>query len=354
MKLLVLPRYGRLGASSRLRSYQYLPWFQEAGIDAHVHALLDDHYLQALYSKRRAPLAVLRGYIGRTRWLLAAGNFDAIFVEKEAYPWVFSFIELGMLSRRVRIVVDYDDAVFHNYDRHPNSLVRKLLGNKLDLLMARAAMVTVGNNYLADRAVSAGAQRVERIPTVIDLDRYLLLPRADTAEEIVIGWIGSPSTAHYLQQVNGPLTDLCKRFRLRCVAIGARPDQLQGTPFTAAEWGEDTEVGSLRGMDIGIMPLPDAPWERGKCGYKLIQYMACGLPVVASPVGVNKEIVDDGENGFLADSPDAWTRSLEKLISDAGLRAQMGAAGRKKVEADYCLQVQGPRLSRMLIDLVKP
>ncbi len=352
MKLLALPRYGRLGASSRLRIYQYLPWLRQAGIDVHVQALLDDRYVRALYARRRAPLAVSSGYFGRVSRLLGARRFDAVLLEKEALPWLPAAIELRLLPKHVPLVIDYDDAVFHQYDQHPRSLVRHLLGDKLDRLMQRASLVTVGSGYLGERAIAAGCQRVERVPTVIDLERYPKVPCTGNAgAEIVIGWSGSPSTASYLQQVSEPLARLCQRHRVRCVAIGARPDQLQGTPFTAVEWREDTEVASLNGLDIGIMPLPDAPWERGKCGYKLIQYMACSLPVVASPVGVNVEIVHPGQNGFLADTPDEWMSHLEQLIMDADLRARMGAVGRKNVEAYYCVQVQGPRLSKMLLGL---
>jgi hypothetical protein len=113
-------------------------------------------------------------------------------------------------------------------------------------------------------------------------------------------------------------------------------------------WAEDTEVTLIQSMDIGVMPLPDTPWTRGKCGYKLIQYMACGLPVVASPVGVNRDIVEHGVNGFLAESDDEWRAAVDALLNDADLRRRMGAAGRKKVEEQYSLQVWGPRVAQML------
>ncbi len=117
-------------------------------------------------------------------------------------------------------------------------------------------------------------------------------------------------------------------------------------------WQEDTEVAQLHGFDIGIMPLPDAPWERGKCGYKLIQYMACGLPVVASPVGVNTTIVHQGENGWLADTPEQWTVAIRHLAEDPERRRLMGAAGRRQVEQTYCQQVQAGRLTRMLHEVM--
>ena len=119
-------------------------------------------------------------------------------------------------------------------------------------------------------------------------------------------------------------------------------------------WSEDTEVDAIQSMDIGVMPLPDTPWARGKCGYKLIQYMACGLPVVASPVGVNKEILEHGVNGFLAESDAEWRTAIEALISDPDLRRRMGAAGRKKVENEYSLQVWGPRVANLFLGVLEP
>jgi len=352
VKLLMLPRYGRVGASSRLRTFQYRPWLEQAGIEVHVSPLLDDRYVEALYSRRRASSAVLGGYFRRVVELCASGGFDAVYIEKEALPWVPAAVERSLLSSNVRLVLDYDDAVFHRYDQHPSRIVRALFGHKLDQLMREADLVTVGNSYLGSRARSSGCARVELIPTVIDLNRYEAPLRAAAPnDEVVIGWIGSPSTAHYLQLVSQPLLELSRRHRLRCVAIGARADQLLGTPFSSAIWHEDTEVESLQTLDIGIMPLSDAPWERGKCGYKLIQYMACSLPVVASPVGVNVEIVDEGRSGFLADTPDTWMRRLEQLIMDAALRSQMGMIGRQIVETNFCIQVQGPRLAEMLLGL---
>ncbi len=353
MKLLALPRYGSLGASSRLRIAQYLPYFASAGIEVTSHALLNDDYVRALYTGRTAVMSVAQGYLARLAVLLKARSFDALWVEKESLPWIPTLIELG-LYRDTPLWLDYDDAVFHRYDQHSAAVVRAVLGNKLDAVMQRANLVTAGNSYITDRAVSAGCQWVERVPTVIDLDRYPkpVTNGAVAGEQIVIGWIGSPSTAGYLQLVSEVMTRLSSAHNIRCIAIGARPDQLLGTPFQAEPWSEDTEVESIHRMDIGIMPLPDTPWERGKCGYKLIQYMACGLPVVASPVGVNTDIVDEGQSGFLAATSEAWIQSLEHLIADAALRKRMGIVGRQRVEREFCSQVQGPRLVGLLQRLV--
>ena len=133
----------------------------------------------------------------------------------------------------------------------------------------------------------------------------------------------------------------------RFVVIGIDAQSL-GLPMESVPWTEQTEVASVASFDIGIMPLVDESFERGKCGYKLIQYMACGLPVVASPVGVNRQIVEHGVNGFLAETPAQWEQALHTLLADAGLRQRMGSAGRRKVEAQYCLQVTGPKLASLL------
>ncbi|WNP28407.1 glycosyltransferase family 4 protein [Moraxella sp. DOX410] len=146
-----------------------------------------------------------------------------------------------------------------------------------------------------------------------------------------MSWIGSPSTVKYLETIKEPLQQLAKKIEYKLRVIGAEfnlPDvQVEGLP-----WSEATEVENIANADIGIMPLLDSPWERGKCGYKLIQYMACSLPVIASPIGVNNEIVEDGINGYLANNALQWLEQLESLLLDANLRQQMGLKGREKVE----------------------
>lgn len=348
MRLLMLPRYDALGASSRLRMLQYIPALQASGFDVHVAPLLDDGYVTDLYAGSVSVWKVARAYLRRLRMLWSASGYDVVWMEKELFPWLPAWIETYLLPKTIPVVADYDDAVFHRYDQHRFGLVRWVLGNKIDRVMQRADLVTVGNGYLAERATHAGARHVEWLPTVVDLDRYPLIARKSASDKVTIGWIGSPATAHYLHALTDALQEVASSHPLRCVAIGARADQLQGTPFEAWAWSESAEVGMLDQFDIGIMPLPDEPWEQGKCGYKLIQYMACGVPVVASPVGVNVDIVQAGENGQLAHTPTEWVQTISLLAGDAGLRQRMGAAGRQSVETIYSLQAQAMRLAGML------
>lgn len=347
-RVLLMSRYGRLGASSRLRFQQFLPSLRQDGFRITEASLLDDQYVRELYQGRVRYSHVGLAYLRRAARLLTASKFDLVWLEKELLPWLPAALEMGLLPREIPLVVDYDDAIFHRYDEHRLALVRRLLGRKIDDVMRRAAVVTAGNGYLASRARSAGCKRVELVPTVVDMQRYRVSAPSASSTHAVIGWIGSPTTAKYLQSIAPPIRRLQSRFKLRCVAIGARSDQVANTPFEPVPWSEDGEVSALQALDIGVMPLPDEPWERGKCGYKLIQYMATELPVVASPVGVNTEIVQDGVNGYLARSEDDWEDRLEKLIVDRDLRARLGSAGRARVEETYSLQAQAPRLSAIL------
>lgn len=348
IKVLALTKYGRQGASSRIRFLQYLPWLEQGGIQVTVQPLLSDEMLQAMYQRGRYGMAsLLKAYAIRFRALLTRRQFDLVWIEKEALPWVPLWVEHALL-RGVPYVLDLDDAVFHNYDQHRSSWVRWLYGRRVDELMARSALVTGGNHYLAQRAHDANARWVEVLPTVVDLDRYPASARTHslTAANGVprIVWIGSPTTAQYLQLLRLPLQALARTqaFVLRVVGSGEDEVDMPGVQVEVVAWSEATEVSCIRACDVGIMPLQDSPWERGKCGYKLIQYMACGLPVVASDVGVNPEIVQQGVNGFLARSHDDWLVALQQLLSDPSLRARMGQAGRQRVEQRYCMRRTGP------------
>ncbi len=348
-KVLALTKYGRLGASSRMRFLQYLSWLHRDGIEVTVKPLLSDELLQARYQSGAygwEPLA--RAYAERCRLLRRRSDFDVVWIEKEALPWVPLAIERALLQG-VPYVLDYDDAVFHQYDQHSHAWVRRFYGRRLDGLMAGAALVVGGNNYLAQRARDAGAPWVKVVPTVIDLDRYHVrtdLPVMGELPRIV--WIGSPSTARYLNLLIEPLRNLAKEQPFILRVIGGGMVYMAGVQVEAVPWSEDTEVENIRACDVGVMPLVNSSWERGKCGYKLIQYMACGLPVVASNVGVNSEIVQDGENGFLVNTSSEWVAALGKLLSDRLLRSQMGLSGRQLVEQNYCIQKTGPKVATLL------
>jgi len=338
-----------------MRFLQYLPWLADAGLQGTAQALISDECLQGRYQQGRYGLwRLLRAYLARFCVLLRRGRFDVLWIEIEALPWLPLWLERCLL-RGVPYVLGYDDAAFHKYDRHPRAWVRRAYGQRLDGLMAGAALVMAGNNYLSQRARDAGAPWVELLPTVVDLRRYPPLTKMGTGTTDDVGhsrlrvvWIGSPTTVHYLLPLGEPLRKLARTAPFTLRVIGGGAIDLPGVDVEFVHWTEETEVASIQECDIGVMPLPDSPWERGKCGYKLIQYMASSLPVVASPVGVNREIVRVGENGFLADSVSEWVDAMARLMSDSGLRLRMGMAGRKRVEAEYCVGKVAPRVVTLL------
>lgn len=369
MKVLLLSKYPRQGASSRLRSLQYLPALAAAGIEVTVSSLFDDAYLQSLYGRGRRPrLRPLLLYLKRLLVLPGAFRYDLIWIEKELFPYAPAWFEQLLSAAGVRYVVDYDDAIFHHYDLAGSALLRKTLGHKIDTVMARAACVIAGNQYLAKRARHAGAARVEMIPTVVDHTRYpqtaplATVPQAQivgqgmTGKQRVIGWIGSPSTQRYVVEIKAALQQVCERLNARLMLVGAADNvvtQLAGMPVEVIPWSEETEAHSIAQMDVGIMPLVDGPWERGKCGYKLIQYMASGVPVVASAVGVNIEIVSGSRCGRLVQSIDEWATALQELLVDPQLRHTLGRAGRDRVEKKYSLDAQAPLLAGILQSTVR-
>lgn len=345
MRVLLLSRYARLGASSRLRSYQYLPLLRAEGIEVEASPLLRDNYIRRLYAGGGVNwLEVVADYAYRMRQLLAAGGFDLLWIEKELFPSLPASAERLLGAVGVPYVVDYDDAVFHVYEQSTNPL-KRFLRRKIDVVMRAAALVVCGNAYLARHATAAGARRVEVVPTAIDLDRYAVVERA-AREGVVVGWIGTPNTVKYLDIVLPALRELAARRRVQLRVIGAELS-VPGLDVECRPWSEDTEVRNLADLDIGIMPLTDTPVERGKCGYKLIQYMGCGLPVVASPVGVNRDIVAEGVSGYLAATPERWRCVLSDLCADADKRRRMGVAGRARVEQRYCTSVTGPVLAQL-------
>lgn len=347
MRILALTRYGPLGASSRVRTFQYLPNLRSADVHVDVAPLLDDGYLERRYAGESSGLRFyLTTYLARVATLTRVRRYDLAWIEKELLPWVPGLVERGLLAG-VPYVVDYDDATFHTYDQHPRSLVRRCMGLKIDRVMRGAALVVAGNDYLAERARKSGAVQVEVVPSVVDLRRYGQVTHLPE-KPFTVGWIGSPGSEWLLDSIRNVLAEIGSHADTCMVLVGARGRSLQGLKVETRAWDLATEIDEVRQFHVGIMPLYDTPWTRGKCGYKLIQYMAAGRPVVASPVGVNSKIVQDGVSGFLASTSTEWLEAIETLKNDRSLARQMGLAGREIVEQRYDLAVTTPRLVDLL------
>jgi glycosyltransferase involved in cell wall biosynthesis len=337
MKVLYLTKYSRNGASSRLRSYQYFPFLETNGISVAVRPFFDEEYLIDLYSGNRiAKRKLLIYYLNRFFVIFSVFKYDKIVIEKELFPYFFSWFERILYSLNIRYIVDYDDAIFHNYDLSNSKLMRFLLGNKINNVMKYSGCVVAGNSYLAERAKQAGAKNIIMVPTVIDVDAYKVTKK-EVKDKVIVGWIGSPSTFKYVKNYTAVFSEILQNENVELHIVGTTDNLGLGTNVHYLKWTEETEVDLIANFDIGIMPLENTPWELGKCAYKLIQYMGCGLPVVASAVGMNKEVVDE-KTGFLVQSETEWTTKLNELINNKELREQLGKMGRKKVESQFSLQ----------------
>ncbi len=335
LRLVTLARYCRLGASSRYRIWQYLPLLEAAGWQITSYPLLDDSYLCRLYrTGKRSRIYVVLAYLHRFCHLMHIPKGAVLLLEQELFPYLPAWGEWLLARRGIHIAVDYDDAAHCKYARIPG------LRNKIAAVMHAVQVVVVGNRHLAEYAFPY-ARSVRKIPTVVDVDKYLPKAEYRNGGSITICWIGTAITANrFLTCMIPAFRALQQRYpEVRFRIIGAAA--LQGGEGLRAEflpWSEDSEAALIAACDIGIMPLIDDEFERGKCGLKLIQYMAAGLPVVTSPVGENPVIVQHGVNGFLATTEQQWLERLGALIRDAKLRESMGRRGRQIAEQGYSLQ----------------
>lgn len=350
MRVVAFTKYDREAASTRQRYLQYAPALADAGIELSHRALLSDDYVRSLATGERwSKGALLRSYLDRMIELFRGPHAELIWVHAELFPYLPSAFDRLAFRAGVPVVCDWDDALFLKYNTSRNPLTRWVLAGKLERLIARAAATTCGNEFLRDFAASHGARSV-LLPTVVDIGVYV--PKPEPREQLVIGWIGSPTNWDNVRPVLPVIRTICAETgaRFRVVGAGVRAKHDRFPEMDLVDWTEAAEVAEVQGFDIGIMPLLDAPFERGKSAYKLVQYMACGVPAVASPVGANRTVLSSG-CGIFADSTSEWDAALRKLLADAELRRRMGEKGRERAVADYSLQTHAPRLIALFKDL---
>ena len=345
IRVLGLALYGPQAASHRVRLAQYAPGLAQYGIQLELHSLLKDDYVLSRFQGQALPLkSVLSSAWFRLRLLLGRKRFDVLIVYCELFPLLPGWLETTLL--RVPYIYDFDDAFFLRYRTGRLSRLKPVLGNKFEAVIAGAATATAGNNYLASYAAQHNAN-VVLLPSVVDTDVYVPSAARDGQHVFTVGWVGSPSTAAYLEILVEPLKAIAAEGPVRFVVIGGKAPSIPGVEVVELPWQADNEVELINGFDVGVMPLPDDAWTRGKCAFKLIQYMACGLPVVASRVGANVDVVSS-ECGFLAVDSDSWTAALRTLREHADLRSEMGAAARRRTVARYSLARNLPLLADVL------
>lgn len=352
MKILILPRYEPQAASSRYRFYQYIPYLNAQSWEVTVKPLLSNNYIKYLYDKTPLPVTeIIQGYFKRIIQLLSKKKIDLIWLQQELFPWIPSIFENILVRGNIKIVADYDDAFFHRYDQSKNLFVKSLLKYKIDSVMKYADLILAGNDYLIERA-KLNNENVKLFPTVVDIDKFKNSnPIKDNY--FTIGWIGSPSTTKYLHIIEDALIEVSRDKDIRVSLIGANNIKISGVSINHINWDENTEVEEISKFDVGIMPLPDNPWERGKCGFKLIQYLSCNIPVIGSSVGVNREIIINGVNGFQANSKEEWIKYFRILKDKKELKIKMGENGRRFVEEKYSLQKNSDKIVSYFGELIQ-
>lgn len=344
VNVLLLSKYTSKGASSRLRTQQYIPYLTSKGVNVTVSSLFDDKYLHNLYNKKtQSKLHLAKLFLHRFFVLFSVYKFDVIWIEKEVFPYVPAIVERLFKLFNIKYVVDYDDAIFHNYDLSHNKLIKFFLSKKIDKVMRFSDTVVVGNDYLAQRAISANAGTIMIIPTVVEPERYNVAMGKHNGTNPSIGWIGTPATQKYIVEIKDSLIKVCKKHNASLTLIGAHSsikNIFSEIDINILPWSEESESQDISDFDIGIMPIPDEPFEKGKCGYKLIQYIACSKPVVASNVGVNAEIVERCDAGYVVHTLGEWEAALSTLLSDATLRVKHGSRGKASVSKYYSVESQ--------------
>jgi glycosyltransferase involved in cell wall biosynthesis len=331
-----------------MRSYQYFPLLEQDGIEVTVSPFFDEEYLELLYAKKNiSKIKVAAFYLNRIRKLFSIYKYDRIIIEKELFPYFFSWFEKILFVLNIKYIVDYDDAIFHNYDLHPNKIIRFLLKNKIGNVMKYSNHVLAGNNYLAAKAKVSGAKKISIQPTVIDVEIYNCAIKIKS-DKLIIGWIGSPTTFKYIEKIIPLFNILAQKYDFELQIVGAKKELMTDMFISYIPWKEELEVALISGFDIGIMPLENTPWELGKCSYKIIQYMGCGIPVVASAVGMNREVIQNGENGFLVSTEKDWVDSISQLIEDENLRLNLGQNGKMLVANNYSTFVNYKKLLSIL------
>lgn len=285
---------------------------------------------------------VIRGFV--MRWFVVffeAWKYDYIFVHREASPLgppVFEWILANVLKRK--IIYDFDDAIWIPNTSNENRIVGWVKAFwKVKHICAWSHKVVGGNDYLCRYALSYN-RCVVKIPTCVDtIDRHNKI-KSSHHQKIVIGWTGSHSTLHYLDDIIPIIEQLQRDYGFTFLVISNKRPEIQLKDWQFIPWQEKTEVEDLLKMDIGIMPLKNDDWSEGKCGFKLIQYLSLGIPAVANPVGVNSTILEDGISGFQCSTSQEWLGALKRLLTDADLRRNMGLAGRTKIVLQYSLVSQ--------------
>lgn len=350
MKILILAPYPLGKApSQRFRFEHFLKFIEENAITWDFQSFVSDKGWEILYNKGNVTsklLATLSGLLRRCAVLTRLRSYDYVLIHRELTPFGPPIFE-WMISRvfRKKIIYDFDDAIWLADQTHENPIWKMLKWRrKIGSICNWSFKVSAGNNYLADYA-RTHCEQVVLFPTVVDTAIHSSpgqKPKAKS-QKPTIGWTGSHSTLFYLDSLLPVLQELEKTCDFNFLVIANQNPHLPLKNFQFIPWNKETEIEDLSRMDIGVMPLEDNEWAKGKCGFKLIQYLALGIPAVASRVGVNDQIIMDAKTGYMASTPEEWKSKLMLLLQDPELRNRLGNAGRVLIEERFSVKSQESR-----------
>ena len=341
----------------RFRFEQYIGHLERNGFNCELSHLVTEGDDAVLYKRGHyleKARFVRRSHQVRRADLERLHQFDIVFVFREALMTRSITYEKAFRKGGAKIIFDFDDSIWlPNVSAANRRWAWMKDPHKTSRIIALADRVFAGNEHLAEYA-RAYNSRVSVIPTTIDTEEYKPLPRTDRSGPVVIGWSGSITTIAHFQHALPPLRTIKERFgdRVAFRVIGDEQFVEPSLDIQGLPWRKDTELADLGAIDIGIMPLPDDPWARGKCGLKGLQYMGLGIPAIMSPVGVNTEIIQDGVNGFLAGNDKEWVDRITRLVEDAELRERMGVEARRTVEDRYSVHAWQDRYVQAFEELM--
>jgi len=345
--LALMPALYDTSPGQRYRLEQWEPLLRERGVEVTFAAFEDEELHAFLYKRglmRKKLQLVTRGLGRRLSLVRRVKDYDLVYILREAALLGPPVFERLIAQSGVPMVFDFDDAIFVSYRSPSNGYLSYLkFASKTKTICRIASHVMVGNPYLADYALQVN-DHVTVIPTTIDTEKYRVPERKGKTGPPVIGWTGSHSTVQHLDTMRGALKKLAEKESFVLRVIGTPTYECPPVNVEAMPWRADTELEDLSEIDIGMMPLPDDRWSKGKCGLKALQFMALGIPTICSPVGVNTDIIQDDQNGFIAGTEDEWVDRLSRLLRSAELRQRLGQAGRATVEEKYSAITQSPRV----------
>lgn len=343
--------------SQRYRFEQYLNYFKSEGFDWELSEIITEQddklfYHPSNYFKKAWIL--FKSIFIRLKDLRRAKKFDVIFIQREALLLGSSYFEKQFFKKN-KVVFDFDDSIWL-LDTSPENKKFEFLKNpdKTKINIKHAHCVIAGNLFLANYAKQFNPNTVI-IPTTIDCDFHIPKPELRDKEKIVIGWSGSISTIKHFEMAIPALIEIQKKYpnQIEIHVIGQGSYTHPEINVISKNWSSKTEVDDLNSFDIGIMPLPDDEWVKGKCGLKGLSYMACGVATIMSRVGVNSEIIEHGKNGFLAANQQDWVNYLSELIENQDLRHKMGQLGRETVVKNYSVNANKVKYLEVLKSLIK-